>query len=545
MITKDEVRELLLDNEALSNLNANYRGYCQDLADFYTPNKAWINSIKIQGERVKFNFLYDSTAILSSREAANGFATYQTNPATRWFGLQYRNKKIRDRSDVKIFCHDVEEWCLSKLKESNFYSVMPDWFHDKLIFGTGTFSQLKDDKKFVKYQEIPVGQVNRVIDGNGELIGLFRNFTLTARQAWKMWGNKAGESIVKAYIDKPNDSFDFMHYVGERENVEPGKRDALNMPYKSIWIGKKDKNVIHESGFLEMPYYSEVFYKDSTDPNGFSPAMDMFPWVKLVNAMARTVIRGGMKQIDPPYIMADKGIVLPLNLNPAGMNYRNAKLNGDSLQVLPVGNGRIDLGREMIELYMAKIERGMFVDLFRSFNEITKQMTVPEVQQRIAQGMAMLGPVVNRDNRTLGNMLTSLINMGARDPLSGFPKMPEDLEQEYYDFIHLSQLAKAQNQAELGEIQGFLQDVAGLGAVIPTVFDKIDEDKTIDVMHRIRGVTPELLREDDAVERMRRHREEQNALIAQLQAGQAVGDIAKTGSEANKNFAAAEAAGKA
>jgi hypothetical protein len=545
MINKEELKELLLDNEALSNLNANYRSYCQDLADFYTPNKAWINSIKIQGERVKFNFLYDSTAILASREAANGFATYQTNPATTWFALRYRRKDFRDRPDVKKFCYDVADWSLSTLKDTNFYSVMPDWFHDKIIFGTGTFSMLKDDKKFAQFTAIPVAQVNRVIDANGELVGLYRNFTLTARQAWKMWGHKAGESVVKSYIEKPNENFDFVHYVGERENVEPGKVDALNMPYKSVWIGKKDKNIILESGFMDIPYYSEVFYKDSTDPNGFSPAMDMFPWVKLVNAMARTVIRGGMKQIDPPYIMADKGIVLPLNLNPAGMNYRNAKLNGDSLQVLPVGNGRIDLGRELIELYMSKIERGMFVDLFRSFNEITKQMTVPEVQQRIAQGMAMLGPVVNRDNKTLARMVTNLINMGVRNKLSGFPKIPEELIEENYDFIHLSQLSKAQNQSELGEIQGFLQDVAGLGAIIPSAFDKIDEDKTIDVMHRVRGVTPEVLREDEAIDRMRRHREEQNALIAQLQAGQAVGDIAKTGSEANKNFATVEAAGKA
>lgn len=543
MLNQEEIREILIDNEELSNQNATYRSYCQDLADFYTPRKAWINSIKIQGERVKFNFLYDSTAILSARETANGFHTHLTNPTSRWFGIQYRNRKIRDDKIVRTFCHEVEEWSLGKLKDSNFYNITPEWFHDKLVFGTGTFSMFGDDKDFVRFNEIPVGQVNRVIDANGELIGIYRNFTLSARQAFKMWGSAAGESVVKAYIDKPNENFDFVHFVGERHRRDTSKKDSGNMPFMSVWIGKKDKNAISESGFMEMPYFSEVFYKDSTDPNGFSPAMDMFPWVKLVNAMARTVIRGGMKQIDPPYSLPNKGVILPLNLNPAGMNYRDPKLANDSLQVLPTGNGRLDMGRELIELYMSKIERGLFVDLFRSFNEITKQMTVPEVQHRIAQGMALLGPVVSRDNRVLGKMITRLINMGARDPLSGFPEIPEGLENEEYDLVYLSTLAKAQKHSEIGEIQGFLNDVAMVGAIIPNVYDKIDEDKTVDVLHRIRGVTPEIMREDEEIERIRKHRDEQNAMIAQLQAGGAVADIAKTGSEAGKNAAQAQMAG--
>ena len=544
MLNQEAIKELLLDNEFLTNQNAQFRSYCQELADFFTPRKGWINSIKIQGERVKFNFLFDSTAILAARETANGFHTHLTNPTARWFGIQYRNKKIRDLKEVKTFCHDVEEWSLGKLKDSNFYNMTPEYFHDKLVFGQGTFSMLGGEKKFVNYTEIPVGQVNRVIDAEGDLIGLFRNFSLTARQAFKLWGSAAGESVIKAYIERPNESFDFVHYAGERTTREVNKLDASNMPFMSVWIGKKDKNAIAESGFMEMPYFSEVFYKDSTDPNGFSPAMDMFPWVKLVNAMARTTIRGAMKQVDPAYQSPNKGYVLPLNFNPSAINYRDPKTPSDALQVMPTGNGRIDLGKDLIEMYMQKIERGMFVDLFRSFNEITKQMTVPEVQQRVAQGMAMLGPVVTRDNSTLGRMITRLINMGARDPMSGFPEMPEGLENEHYDLVYLSTLAKAQNQSELGEIQGFLGDVANLGAIIPSVFDKIDEDKTIDVMHRIRGVTPEIMREDEEIKRIRKHREEQNQIIAQLQAGQAVGDIVKTGSEANKNLVTAEAGEK-
>lgn len=544
MLTQQQIKEILQDNEYLTNQNSNYQSYCQELADFCLPRKAWINSIRIQGDRVKFNFLYDSTAILSLRETAAGFNTYLTNPTSRWFGIQYRKAELMKRSSVRMFCKEVEDWSFSKLIQSNFYNVIPEWYTDTTGFGTGTFLMLKDEKEFVNFNSIPVNQVNRVVDANGNLIGLYRNFRLSARQAFKMWGSNVGESVLKALETKPFEDFEFLHYVGERFDRDVSKEDSSNMPFQSCWIGKKDKNVVAESGFMEMPYFSEVFYKDSNDPNGFAPTMDVLPWIKLINAMARTVIRGAMKQADPPYVMPSKGFVLPLNLNPAGMNYRDPKTSHDDLQPLNVGTGRIDIGVELMQMVQQKIERGMFVDLFRSFNEITKQMTVLETQQRISQSMALLGPTVNRFNRTLGMMVIRLISMGARDPFSGFPEVPEELQDEHYDLIYLSPLAKAQRQSEIVEIQSFLQDVGSIGQVIPSVFDNIDEDKYVNVLHRIRGITPEILREDKEIERMRQHREEQNQIIQSMQAGGAAAQIAKTGAEAHRATAQAEAASK-
>jgi hypothetical protein len=345
-------------------------------------------------------------------------------------------------------------------------------------------------------------------------------------------------------LEKPFEMFEFVHFVGERHEREAGKMDSSNMPFKSLWIGKKDKNVISESGYMEMPYMSDVFYKDSMDPNGFSPAMDCFAEIKLVNAMMRTVIRGAMKQADPPYIMPSRGFVLPLNLNPAAMNYRDSKTNKDDLQTLPVGNGRIDIGVDMIDMVQRKIRDRLFVDLFRSLNEVTKQMTVLETQQRLSQTMAILGPVINRQNGTIGKMITRLINMGVRDPMSGFPEIPEELNEEVYDLVYLSPLAKAQRQSEIIDIQSFLGDVQAIGTIMPGAFDKINEDNTIDILHRVRGITPEILREDDEIAQIRKQRAEQDQIVKMLEAGGAATQIAKTGADAQKATAEAEVAGK-
>jgi hypothetical protein len=526
-----QVKEILLDNEYLSNQNANYRSYCQDLADFFLPRKSWINSIRIKGERVKFNFLYDSTAILAARTAAHGIHSNLTNESMRWFQLESTEQSDMKRRDVRLWFKEVEDKKFAALRGSNYYNVQQEDYHNKLVFGTGTYSMLEDEKDKVKFKNIDVGNVNRVVDDNGRLIEIYVNFRLSARQAFKIFGNKCGESVMKALAKTPFEEFEFVHYVGERHDRDVRYQDAANMEYKSCWIQKKDKHLINESGFMEMPYISDVFYSDSNDPNGFSPAMDVFPWVKLVNAMSRTVIRAGMKQSDPPLVAPSRGFVLPLNFNPAAMNYRDPKTAHDAIQALPTVNGRIEIGVDLIRMVVERIEQGMFVPLFQTLNNITKQLSILEAQQLISQNMSILGPVIGRfDYGTLSPMIFRLYNILNRN--LDLPPPPESLEGKGFRVVYLGPLAKAQKQAEIGETQAWMADVHNIGAIIPSAYDNVDEDKLINYLHRTRGVTPEILREEEAIAQMRKHREEQQQLIAALQAGQAGADIAKTGAEA-------------
>ena len=51
------------------------------------------------------------------------------------------------------------------------------------------------------------------------------------------------------------------------------------------------------------------------------------------------------------------------------------------------------------------------------------------------------------------------------------------------------------------------------------------------------------MREDEAIERMRQHRQEQEEIIASIQAGQGVASAAKDGTQAEKNMAQAAQGG--
>ena len=424
------VKDIILDNDFLTNQNSNYRSYTQDLADFCLPRKAWINSIRTKGERVKFNFLYDSTAIRALRNMASGFNSNLTNQSTRWFALETVDKDLMELLEVRQWFKDVEDILFATLQRSNFYNIIQEFYMDYGGFGTGTFLMLEDPLDDVRFTNTPVQQVNRVEDARGRLSAMYRNFGLTARQANGMWGTNAGESVLKAVEKMPHEEFQFLHYVGPRHDRNVSKSDALNMPLKSVWIAVKDKHLISESGFKEMPYMSDVFYRDTNDPNGFSPVMDVFADIKLVNAMKRTVIRAGMKQSDPPLSAPSKGFMLPLNLNPAGMNYRDRKTSADSLQALPVGQGKMQISKDLILMVQEDIKDGMFTTLFRSLNEITKQMTIPEIQRRVADNMTLLGPVVGRvTHGILDKTIDRLFAIQSRR--GRLPDPPEVLQEQF------------------------------------------------------------------------------------------------------------------
>ena len=528
-----KVQEILLDNEYLNNQNSNFRSYCQDLADYGSPRKAWFNSMRYHGERVNFNFLYDSTLIRSARDLSSGIHSHLTNPTSRWFGIESEDLELRKNGRIRRYYQDLQDWCYPALGKTNFYNVAKDFYHNTVLFGPGTYSILDDSKMVASFNSIPCQQVNRVVDRNGNLMEIYINFKLNVRQAIKMFGfNNLPETIQKSEADKPFDEFDFVHFVGERFDRDVRYDDSKNMKYKSCWIAKKDKHLIAESGFHEMPYISEVFYSDENDPNGFSPAMMVLAETKLVNAMQRTVIRAGMKQTDPPIAVPSRGYMMPINFNPAALNYYDLKNPKDSLFQLPVA-GNISISVEMIQMVQASIKDGMFIPLFKTLQDITKQLSILETQQLMAQNMSILGPVIDRYNKNvLGKTIERFINMGIRS--GSAPQPPEELIElnSKYEIVYLSPLAKAQKQAEINEVQSFMADVHNIGGIIPAAYDKVDEDKLVDYLHRTRGITTEILRDDEVMAQMRKHREEQNQIIAAMQMGQGAANMAKTGAEA-------------
>ena len=90
----------------------------------------------------------------------------------------------------------------------------------------------------------------------------------------------------------------------------------------------------------------------------------------------------------------------------------------------------------------------------------------------------------------------------------------------------------------LVHVDRFMNDVAGVAALKPNALDKIDEDKLVDVLARVRGVTPEIIRNERDILAIREQRAEAQAKIEQQADIAATADVAKTASEAQKKLVA-------
>ena len=255
------VKEIIIDNKFLHGQNSNHRSYMQDLADFIQPRQAWITSIRTKGERVKFNFLYDVTAILSLRDAASNFNTHLTDASSRWFGLETLDKDLMKSTNVREYFKIVVDRMISVLNQSNFYNVIQVFFSDFIGFSPGSFSMLSDSEDFVRFQTIPVKESMRVVDAKGRLTEFHRNFRLTARQAVNLWGaDNVGKEVLDSFTKDGSSTtgggqfteFDFIHYVGPRHVRDVSKSDSVNMPVQSLWIAVKGEHLIKESGFIEI-----------------------------------------------------------------------------------------------------------------------------------------------------------------------------------------------------------------------------------------------------------------------------------------------------
>lgn len=529
------VKKILLNNKLLASLNSNWRDYHQELADWCLPRKAWITTFKTIGERAKFNHLYDSTAIRALKTFSAGFHANLTNPSTQWFGLTTRDRKLMENKSVGVWFNDVVSVILQMLNVSNFDTAMQEFYMDYGCFGTGTILSLEDKRTDVRFMTIPIEEVNVEEDAYGRVCAVYRNFKLKVVQAYMMWGDLAGKEVIEKYNDgKYFDDCEFLHFVGPRERRDATKLDNLNMEYESTWIAKKDEHLIHESGFKELPYHCGRFWKESNDALGYAPSMDVLADIKLVNAMKKTILRRSMKDTDPALNVPNKGYMLPLNLNPGALNYRNPELPADSLQAITAGNtGQLPITLEILKNIQEGIQQGFFVDLFRALSEVNKQMTVPEVQRRIMENMVLLGPVVGRcTHEVLDPMIIRLFNIGMQN--NKFPEPPEEIQGQEYTPVYLSPLARAQRESEISNIESFIGRIMNMAQTYPAVLDKIDEDKTVDVVAQIQSINPKILRDPAQVDALRKSREAMTQLQQQLDTAHKGVAVAKTGAEADK-----------
>ena len=519
----------------------NWETWWQDLSKYCIPRSAQVTTKKESGTQFDKD-VYDSTARDSVKIFAAGLMGHLTNPSLPWFKLRSQDDAIMEAEGVRAFFSTAEKKIRSVFHDSNFYQQLHEFYLHIGVFGTSVFYSEADAQDLIRYYARPIREIFFEEDERGRLRSVYRLFELTALQAFEKWGSEAGKEIAKSIEKKEyNKTFEFIHYSGPRDVRDPKKQDKKNMEIESVWVNVTDEKKVDEGGFKEQPFSIARFSKEPQEKHGYSPCMDVLPDIKSANRQKYNMLRAAAKAIDPAILLPHENFVLPLDFNPSAVNYKQQATGAGSDEKIEVWGyqGDWNIGRDSLLDDREIIKRGLFTDMFLMLMDKDKRMTAREVQERVAEKMFILGPVLGRlQSELLEPVITRTFNLLLRD--GHFGEVPEALIQtaDGYKIEYLGQLAKAQKLAELRSIEGFLTSIQGIAQLDPNVIHKVDTDATVDEIADILGMDPKLLRDPKDVQKLREEIARQKEMAMKVQLAQGAGDagqsVGKAGQELNK-----------
>lgn len=503
--------------ENVKSARTDFDSYYQVLHDYFYVEGTNITNKKNKG--AKIHTLYDATSLDCGDILAAGLANYLTPEASKWVYLEHSNPALRDNKEVKEWMQDVSSEVLLTLSRSNFYNQMPIFYKASGIYGTAGLFCEKDKNDGVRFYNVPIDKLYLTEDARERPNEFYLKFEYTAEQAISRFGDKCSQEIKDCYASGRNEDkkFEFICFIGNRLERNPDKIDKLNMPIRMVWIDAKTKAKMDETGFNSMPCVAHRFYKQPQIVYGYSPAMKALPYVQVVNTMADTIIRASMKSSDPAIAIPDDAFLGAPNFNPRQINYYQRGRLSPKDDIFPLGNfGNINIGLAEIEYYQNQIKKIMFVDAFQAFAELTKQMTVPEVMERVSEKMTLLGPAVGRYmNDVLQPLIEKVVFILWESNM--LPKMPDVmLNDPRFEVKFVGRLVQTQRQSEMNNLINALSITGQIAAMNPEALDKINTDEAVNEIFDISGVPQKILRDDNELEQIRQARAQAQAQMQQM-----------------------------
>ena len=379
--------------------------------------------------------------------------------------------------------------------KANFSGQVHEGYLSLGAFGTSALFVDEHPVRGCIYRACHLSDIFIAENEHGMVDTVFRRFEVSARQALRMFDDgDLSDDLRKAADEKPDTKVKLLHVVMPRSDRDPTRRDRKNAPWFSGYFEIKTKHMIEEGGFDTMPYIISRYVTGPRETYGRSPAMTILPDIKMLNEMSKTVIRAAQKVVDPPLLIADEGVMFPINTNPGAATF--ARMDGrNQPPIQPLYTGaRVDIGLEMMEQRRKVVNDAFLVTLFQILVE-TPTMTATEVLQRAQEKGALLAPTVGRQQT---EMLGPLIEreFDILDAQGLIPPLPPALIEAggEYEIEYVSPLSRAMKAEEGVGILRTLEMVQPIAAVDPGVMDNFDTDEITRTLADTNGAPQRILR---------------------------------------------------
>jgi len=510
-----EFRQLakeLKDNlSRLQSKRQNWESHWQEVADYMLPRKSDVNRERSRGDKRNVQ-IYDSTAVHSLELLASSLHGMLTSQANRWFQLRYKEALLNDSDEAKEWLEDAMDKMYIAFARSNFQTEIFENYHDLIAFGTSCLFIEEDQDDIIRFSARHIKEIYITEDERGFVDTIYRKFKMTAKAAFDRFGkDKLSRDLLVKFQKTPFDDVEMVHVVKPRNIFDPKKLDKQNMPFQSIYMEYETGHIISIGGFREFPYVVPRYLKASNEIYGRSPGMNSLPDVKVLNKMVEVSMKAAQKQVDPPLLVPDDAMILPIRTAPGSLNYYRSG-SRDRIEPLNIGANN-PLGLNMEDQRRRAISRTFHVD--QLLIQENRTMTATEVMQRNQEKMKILGPVIGRlQQELLQPLIIRVFNIMLRN--KQFLPAPEVLTNQEVDIEYVSPVAIAQKGSQLESIMRGLELFGSISQIAP-VTDYIDENGLVKQIINILGLPAKMIKSDQQVEQLRADRQELQAAQAQMQ----------------------------
>ena len=502
------VKKILKIHDQMVADRVNWTDHWEDVLRYVAPHKNRIYN-DTKGEK-RGQRLYDTSAQHFVELLASALHSMLTNPTVKWFGLSTGDPKIDRKTKVKKYLKQLVDRVHDVLNNSNFQTEGHEFYMDIASLGTSAMFAEKDEDEVIRFLTTAIFDLYVKENHKGVVDTVSRVIKMSPENVIEKYGEEVfGKHLSELKSMKGDQKIEIVHMVMPRKDRDLKKKNKKNKAFASYHIYKKHHLMLKEDGYDKNPWIVARWTKLGNETYGRSPAMKTLPSIKLLNQMAKSVIRGAQKAIDPPMAITHDSILGRMNLAAGGVT---AVRQGQEKGIFPIQNGaRPELGVDIIEYYTNKVKQGFFIEQLQLGG--SDRMTELEVNIRNDENLRLLSPVLGRlHNEYLEPLIGRILEIMIEQK-----SIPEDIPAELQDVqlkvFYRSQIAKAQTANEGRNISAFVGEIAQLSQLLqkPDVMDLVNIDEVVRIKGELDGIDVNIFNDLEDIEDQRESREGRNS----------------------------------
>jgi hypothetical protein len=415
--------------------------------------------------------IFDSTAVMAHQLLASSLHGGLTNPAVKWFDLQWREQNLRDDYSAQTWLEACGKKVYDALQDSNFNLEVNETYRDLTAFGTSVLIQepkvdFTEEWQGLQFTSIPLKESYFEPDAEGGARTVYRLLNWRASKFVDKFGyDKCTERIQKLYDSNTDEAVEVVFCVFPRDDKK-GQKDQLltpeNRPYGWIYMERNGGGVLAEGGYYEMPAYVSRWLTTSQSMWGNSPAMVALADVITLNKLTELNLNAMEKVVDPTIMTKARNIIGQLRLGAGDINTVR-----DVTQTVPFeSRARFDVTQGQINDLQIAINGYFFIDKLELRE--SPAMTATEVQVRYElMQRTMSAPMSRIKTDMLDPMISRTFNILMR--AGQLPPMPESvkLTNPDFDIEYVGPMSRSQRFDQSASIERWIGQLTAMAQMGP------------------------------------------------------------------------------